>query len=165
MDAKTTAQAVDHVWEMMDRIRACMLVSKQGLTLRARPMHAMTAREENSVWFLSDRRGHKDEELRRDPQTALIFSDTSGRDFLSVSGESEVMEDRAKIAALWSGAAAAYWPRGKDDPNIQVLRFMPEQAEYWDGPSSSILVGLKRAAARLTGETPDLGDNRKVPLD
>lgn len=165
MDDRTTAQAVDHAWEMMDRIGACMLVTKRGATLRARPMHALVSREENCVWFLSDRRGHKDEELRHDPQSALVFADKAGSDFLSVAGESEVVEDRGKVAALWNGAAAAYWPTGKDDPNIQVLRFLPESAEYWDGPSSSVLIGLRMTAARLTGETPDLGDNRKVPMD
>lgn len=165
MDEKTTAGTVDHVWEMMDAIRTCMLVTKQGLTLRARPMHAFPSREENCVWFLSDRRGHKDEELRHDPQSALVFSDKTGRDFLSLSGESEVIEDRARIDQLWNDATAVWWPQGRNDPNIQVLRFLPEQAEYWDGPSSSIFVGLRLAAARLAGRPPEFGENRKVPLD
>jgi len=165
MDDRTTTEAIDHAWAMMERIRACMLVTRQGIALRARPMHAFPSREENCVWFLSDRRGHKDEELQRDPQSALVFADTSERDFLSVSGECEVVEDRARIDDLWHGGAAAWWPQGKGDPNIQVLRFLPESAEYWDGPGNSVLVALKLATARATGRRPDLGDNRKVPLD
>ncbi|QIB34834.1 pyridoxamine 5'-phosphate oxidase family protein [Ancylobacter pratisalsi] len=165
MDSKTTEQAIDKVWDMMDDIRTCMLVSKHGLTLRSRPMHAMVARDEGCVWFLSDKRGHKDEELESDPQSALIFADKADRNYLSVSGESEVMHDPAKIDELWNEAASTFWPRGKNDPNIQVLRFIPESAEYWDGPSNSVLVALKMAAARMQGRTPDLGDNRKVPLD
>lgn len=158
------SEAIDRVWEMMDDIRTCMLVTKQRLTLRARPMHAVPSREEGCVWFLTDARGHKDEELMRDPQGALVFADKSNNDFLSVSGEAEVLNDRTKINELWSDAAKAFWPAGKGDPNIRVLRFLPEDAEYWDGPSS-IIVGLKLAAARMTGRTPDLGENRKVPLD
>lgn len=165
MDDRSTQQAIDHVWEMMEEIGTCMLVSRLGVTLRGRPMRAIPQQEENAVWFLSDRRGHKDEELQREPQSALIFADPSGRDFLSVSGETEIVEDRARIDDLWSEGAAAWWPQGKADPNIQVLRFVPDQAEYWDGPSSAILTSLKLAAARLKGEVPDLGDNRKVPLE
>ncbi|MCS0504898.1 pyridoxamine 5'-phosphate oxidase family protein [Ancylobacter mangrovi] len=166
MDTMSTEKAVDHVWDMMDDIRTCMLVSKQGLTLRARPMHAINAREEGCVWFLSDRRGHKDEELQRDPQSALVFVDKSGRDFLSVTGETEVVQDRRKIDDLWSEGAAAYWPeQGKNDPNIEVLRFVPENAEYWDGPANGALVALKLVSARMAGRKPDLGENRKVPLD
>lgn len=149
----------------MESIGTCMLVTKQGLTLRGRPMRALPAREEGCVWFLADRRGHKDEELGRDPQSALIFAHPGRNDFLSVSGETEVLNDPARVDALWNDAARAFWPAGRRDPNICVLRFLPEEAEYWDGPSSSVLIGLKMAAARLTGEAPDLGENRKVPLD
>jgi len=163
-DDRTTGQAIDHVWEMMDDIRTCMLVSKQGLTLRGRPMHATTAREEGCIWFLSDRRGHKDEELQRDPQSALVFVDRAGRNFLSVSGETEILRDRAKIDELWSDALAAFWPEGRSDPNILVLRFLPEDAEYWDGPSSSIIVALNKAATHPDSHKVDLGDNRKVPM-
>jgi len=163
MTDTTTNEAVDRVWEMMDDIRTCMLVTKQGLTLRARPMHARPSREEGCIWFLTDTHGHKDEELAHDPQGALAFADKSANDYLSVSGECEVLNDRAKINELWTDAAKAFWPAGKDDPSIRVLRFLPEDAEYWDGPSS-MMVGLKLAAARIAGTTPDLGENRKVPL-
>ncbi|GLK74293.1 pyridoxamine 5'-phosphate oxidase family protein [Ancylobacter dichloromethanicus] len=165
MDDKTTGQAADQVWKMMEDIRTCMLVTRQGATLRGRPMHAFPSREEGCVWFLTDRRGHADDELARDPQGALTFAKDSARDFLSVSGECEVLDDRARIDALWNEAARAFWPEGKGDPNIRVLRFLPADAEYWDGTSSSVLITLKMAAARLTGERADLGDNRKVPLD
>lgn len=165
MDHKTTEQAIDQVWEMMEDIRTCMLVTKQGLTLRGRPMHAFPSREEGCVWFLTDRRGHADDELARDPQGALTFANASKNDFLSVSGECEVTDDRAKIDELWNDAARAYWPEGKGDPNIRVLRFLPSDAEYWDGTASSIMITLKMAAARLKGERADLGDNRKVPLE
>lgn len=162
---KTTSEAIDTVWAMMAEIRTCMLVTKQGLTLRGRPMHAFPAREEGCVWFLTDRRGHVDDELARDPQGCLTFAKSSSNDFLSVSGECEVLDDRAKVDELWNDAARAYWPDGKDDPNIRVLRFLPADAEYWDGTGSSILITIKMLAARVTGERANLGENRKVPLD
>ncbi len=165
MDDRNTDEAIDQVWQMMEDIRTCMLVTKQGVTLRGRPMHAFPAREEGCIWFLTDRRGHADDELSRDPQGALTFANGTKNDFLSVSGECEVLDDRAKVAELWNDAARAYWPQGKDDPNIRVLRFLPADAEYWDGTASSILITLKMVAARIKGERANLGDNRKVPLD
>lgn len=164
-DETTTQQAIDKVWSMMDDIRICMLVTREGETLRARPMDAHASREEGCVWFLSDRRGHKDDELQTHPQAALTFAHPGRNDYLSVSGEAEVMNDRRKIDELWSDMNKAFWPNGKTDPNICVVRFMPDHAEYWDGPSSSIGVALKMMAARLTGSPTDLGENRKVPLD
>jgi len=162
---KTTNEAIDRVWEMMADMRICMLVTREGETLRGRPMDAHPSREEGCVWFLSDRRGHKDDELQHDPQSALTFAHPGKNDYLSVSGQAEVSNDRAKIDELWSDMNKAFWPKGKTDPNICVVRFLPESAEYWDGPSSSIGVAFKMMAARLTGSPTDLGENRKVPLD
>lgn len=165
MSTVTESEAVDRVWEMMADIRICMLVTREGQTLRGRPMDAHASREEGCVWFLTDRRGHKDDELERDPQAALIFSKPGDNDYLSVSGEAEVSNDRTKIDELWTDMNKAFWPEGKTDPNIRVVRFLPEQAEYWDGPSTSVGTVLKMAAARLTGRPTDLGENRKVSLD
>lgn len=162
---RTAADSTDRVWEMMEDIRICMLVTREGATLRGRPMDAHPSREEGCIWFLSDRRGHKDDELERDPQAALTFAHPGKNDYLSVSGEAEISSDRAKIDELWTDMNKAFWPKGKDDPNICVVRFLPERAEYWDGPSSSIMVALKMVAARISGSPTDLGENRKVPLD
>jgi hypothetical protein len=45
-----------------------------------------------------------------------------------------------------------------------VLRVIPENAEYWDTRGNSSVVTLKLAAARLSGNPPDLGENKKVLL-
>jgi len=157
--------AADKVWDMMEDIATCMMITRQGETLRGRPMRAHVSREEGAVWFLSDRRGHKDEELQRDPQAALTFVKPSDNDYLSVSGQAEVSADRAKIDELWSDIDKVFWPEGKGDPNIIVVRFMPEHAEFWDGPSNGVSTALRMAAARLTGKQADLGENRKVSMD
>jgi hypothetical protein len=39
---------------------------------------------------------------------------------------------------------------------------VPERGEYWDGPSSAVVVAAKMAGAILGGTRPDLGDNEKV---
>jgi len=55
-------------------------------------------------------------------------------------------------------------PGGPDDPNVRVLRVEPVTAELWDGPSSAAGAAFEFAKARLTGEKPNLGENRKVTV-
>jgi len=45
---------------------------------------------------------------------------------------------------------------------VRILRVTPEQAEYWDARGNAITVALKLMAARMSGEPPELGANRKV---
>ena len=46
-----------------------------------------------------------------------------------------------------------------------MLRVKPITAELWDGPASKAVAIYEVAKARLTGETPNLGENRKVTVE
>lgn len=153
---------VDHVWNMMDKHHICMLATHDGGTIRTRPMAAHVEPGENAVYFLTDERRHKDDEIRANPNVCLAFADVDGDDYVSLTGRAEVANDRAKIKELWSIAAKAWWASA-DDPNIRLLKVTPIDAEYWDGAGSMIST-LMMAGAALAGGTPDLGENKKVKM-
>ena len=50
-----------------------------------------------------------------------------------------------------------------EDPNIRVIKIIPDDAEFWDTPGS-VISYVKMAAAAITGNRPDLGENRKVAM-
>ena len=56
------------------------------------------------------------------------------------------------------------WWSGPDDPNACLLRVTPLTAELWDGPASRAVAAFQFAKPLLTGEKPDLGENRKVTV-
>lgn len=152
----------DRIWSAVEAVRVCMMTTADGGRLRARPMHAMAERDEGAIWFFTDVTDRKDDETRANPQACLAFAEPRDNLFVSLSGRVELVDDRAKARGLWSPAAKAYFPNGPDDPNLRLLRFVPERGEYWDGPSSAVVVAAKMAGAILGGTRPDLGDNEKV---
>jgi general stress protein 26 len=81
-----------------------------------------------------------------------------------MAGRAEMLRDIARAQELWSPETQAWWPKGPTDPDVRVLRVVPDHAEYWDARRNSITVALKLAAARLSGHPPDLGENKKVAL-
>jgi general stress protein 26 len=160
--ADETARDVDRVWELMKKIGFAMLVTRDGDKLRARPMSAYLQREENTIYFLSDARRHKDEEIARNPSVNLSFADASNQKYVSLTGNAVVSNDRAKIRELFSTPAKAWWDSA-EDPNIRVLKITPDDAEFWDSPGT-VISYVKMAAAAVSGTRPDLGDNRKVSM-
>jgi hypothetical protein len=48
---------------------------------------------------------------------------------------------------------------------VRVLTIAPVMAELWDGPSSSLVAAYEFAKARMTGEKPMLGENRKKTVE
>ena len=160
--ADDNARNVDRVWELMKKIGFAMLVTRDGDKLRARPMSAYPEREENAIYFLTDARHHKDEEVTRNTSVNLSFADAGSQKYISVTGSATVSNDRAKVKELFSTAAKAWWDSA-DDPNIRVLKVIPDDAEFWDTPGS-VISYAKMAVAAATGTRPNIGDNRKVSM-
>ena len=156
------AQDIDRTWELMKKIGFAMMVTHEGEKLRARPMAAYLDRDANTIFFLTDARRHKDDEIAANPHINLSFADAGDMKFVSVSGTAVVSNDRAKIKELFNTPAKAWWDSA-EDPNIRVLKFTPEEAEYWDSPGT-VISYVKMAAAAVTNTRPDLGTNRKVAI-
>jgi general stress protein 26 len=155
---------VDRVWQIAKKIGTCMLVTSTGAGMRARPMHALPDRGAGCIWFVTDRRGAKDDEIKAGPVVCVAFADTDSNTYLSITGSAEVLHNVGKAEELWSNEAQAWWPKGPTDPQVRVLRVVPDNAEFWDARGNSITVALKLAAARMTGSQPDLGEDRKVRM-
>jgi general stress protein 26 len=153
---------VQHAFDLMKKITFAMLVTRDGDKIRSRPMAATVEPEHNAIYFLTDARRHKDEEIARDHHVNLAFADPSAQKYVSLSGTATVSNDRAKIRELFTTAAKAWWDNA-DDPNIRVLKIAPEEAEYWDSPGTLVSY-VKMAVAAVSGSRPDLGDNRKVAI-
>ena len=61
------------------------------------------------------------------------------------------MRDRDHVRRLWKDAYKVYF-KGEDDPNIVLLRFTPEAAEYWDNSGfEGLKFALRFAKAYVTG--------------
>lgn len=162
MVASAATKDIDRTWDLMEKIGFAMLVTRDGEQMRARPMSAFVERDHNAIYFLTDARRHKDDEIAAHPEVNLAFADTGGQKYVSLTGLAAVSNDRAKIKELFSTPAKAWWDSA-DDPNIRVLKVTPNDAEFWDSPGSLVSY-VKMAAAVVTGSRPDLGDNRKVAM-
>jgi general stress protein 26 len=152
----------DRVWELMKKTPICMLTTWDGKDMHSRPMDARSRPQENTIYFLTDDRRHKDDEIRQFPKVMLAFADNSNYKFVSLSGRAEVSNDRAKIKELWEPTAKAWWDSA-DNPNIRVLKVTPVEAEYWDSPGKIVSM-IKMGVAAVTGSRPDLGENKKVAM-
>jgi len=150
--------------DKISKIETAMLVTaEQDGSLRARPMQALKL-DGNALWFLTGSNSSKSSEIKNESHVNLSFADESSKLYVSVSGIATVNRDRQKIEELWSEPFKAWFPEGKDDPNIAVIRVEITQAEYWDTPSSPVVHLIGYAKAVVTGESYHPGDNEKISV-
>lgn len=130
-------------------------------SLRGRPMALAAADPDGTLWFATDRHSGKVDELDHDRHVVVTLQ--SKTTFVSLSGTAGTVDDRAKLAELWKAEWRVWFPGGKDDPTITLLRVDGTAGEYWDNSGASGLKYLIEAGkALLSGTRPDAGDDPKV---
>jgi general stress protein 26 len=160
-DAQMPAEeAIDTIWYLAKSIDFCMFVTWDGERQRARPLSARPDRDEHRIYFLTDVDGAKDEQIERFPKVTLAFSDIRAHDYVVITGDARVSDDRAKTRELWTRADEAWWDSA-DDPAIRVIAVEPADAELWKGPNR-LVAGAKMLTAAVTGAKVDFGENRKI---
>ena len=153
----------DRVWQIIENVGVGMLTTRFAGGLRARPVEPRCDRAEGVIFVVTDARSAKEHEIEANADVGLVVIDHKAKAYLSITARSEVLDDHARAAAIWKKTDNIWW-NGPDDPNVRVLKLLPSTAELWDGPSSSAVAAFELAKARVTGEKPNLGENRKVTL-
>lgn len=165
MNNGTKQENIEKLRELINGIDIAMLttVDEDG-TLRSRPMGTQEAEFDGDLWFITSVDTAKVAEIRKERQVNVSYADSSGHRYVSVSGTATVIDDKAKVDEFWSPIYKAYFPEGKDDPKLRVLKVTVTKAEYWDSPGGIIptIIGFAQA---LAGREADLGDNMKLNLN
>ena len=64
---------INRVWEVVEKVGVCMMTTRFSEGLRARPLEAKADRDARAIWFLTDRRAAKDDEIEDLPEICLTF--------------------------------------------------------------------------------------------
>ncbi len=97
-----------------------------------RPMamqkHRASSRE---LWFVTSLESTKVHDLESDAQCAIaLYSGQHSATYVSISGSAEIVRDRQMIHRLWEPGWRAWFPQGADEPDIALIHFRAEHAEY-----------------------------------
>lgn len=82
---------------------------------------------------------------------------------VSLSGRGEVDTDRERIKRLWTPLAKPWFPEGPDSTNLALLKFVPDAADDWDGPSSRMVrafgIIASAIASAIAGKPVAMGEH------
>ena len=154
---------IARVWDIIEQVGICMLTTRFDGGLRARPLEARPDRDAGLIWFVTDLHSGKEHEIEIEHDVGLVFIDPNEKAYLSITARAVVQRDPGRAKAIWKSTDNMWW-NGPNDPNVCVLRVEPLVAELWDGPASNAVAAYEFAKARLTGEKPNLGENRKITV-
>jgi general stress protein 26 len=163
MDADTNP--VELLKRLLEDIEYAMLTSRaRDGALDSRPVQVLQIDADAAIWFFTNAASGKVEEISADAHVNLAFADTSHKRFVSVAGNAEIIADPQKIDELWTPSQTVFFPRGRSDPSLALLKVAPGSARYWNGNESALGMLLKFGKAVLRREASDLGVSGRLDL-
>ena len=167
METHSRDEALHKLRELVKDIDFCMLTTiDENGDPHSRPMSSNGDIDpDGDLWFFTNLSSHKVTEIENLPKVNLSFADPDNQRYISITGVADLVRDRKKIEELWRPEFKIWFPKGKDDPEIALLRITLQKGEYWDNPSSTIGFALSFVSSLVTGKQPDLGENKKIEFN
>lgn len=165
MNDMSRSEAIAKIWTLIRDTKIAMLTTHSSHGLHSRPMATQELEFQGELWFLSRQQSGKVDEIEHGGMVNLTYVNSGAHAYVSLSGRAELSQDRAKIDELWKPMHMAWFPLGKDDPEIMVIKVMVDEAEYWDAPGNALVRSYQLLKAVVTQGKSKVGDHQKVALD
>lgn len=156
-------EAVKKFKELVEDIRVCMFITATNSDEHTRPMSTAEVEEDGTLWFFTDVRSVKVDEVSRERDVHLTYAHPGKESYLDVWGKGNVVRDRQQIKDKWSPVVKAWFPDGEDDPNLALLKIVPTEVYYWEAKSGKMIQFFKMAVAAVTGN-PKIADGAEGKL-
>lgn len=157
-------EAIKKVKEMAEDIDFAMMATNlKQAPIHMIPMSTKKVDDHGNIWFLSNKNSTHNENIMKDTNLHLIYSDTGDMQFLNVYGTATITTDRNMIDELY-GSGDDAWFDGKDDPNITAISVKPTEAFYWDPKNGKLVTLVKMGVGAITGNEPDLMDQGSIKI-
>lgn len=136
---------------MLKEFNTAMLVSiSTDGSIRSRPMAIQDPDGLNDcdLWFVTEHNSPKVVEINQDHRVCIACFRQRDGAYLSISAAARIENNRDEIARLWKPDWKLWFPEGKDDPSIALMKCNVQRAEYWEpkGGKLRVLFDMLRAA-------------------
>ena len=162
----TAADAEKEFWKSLKDSNTGLLGLDQP-GYHAQPMTAFREEETGTIWFFT----RDDTDLAKDAgvggaQSAMFHYGSKDQNvWACIAGDLSVHgHDREIIDRYWNPVLAAWYPDGKDDARLTILRFDADDGRVWVSKGGLIKFAFEIAKANLTKTIPDAGGVADVNL-
>lgn len=158
-------EALKKFKKLVNDINVCMFITNNQDNNHTRPMATIEVDDNGTLWFYTDIRSIKVEEVSQKKEVHLVYAHPGQEKYLDVCGQASIITDKQQIKDKWSPIVKAWFPNGVDDPNLALLKVQPTETYYWDAETGKMVAFLKIAASVVTGKKLAEGAEGKLSVN
>ncbi len=148
----------ERLWKAIEHEKTGMLGVLGGPEQHLQPMTGYPERETGAVWFFVRRDNDLIRQLDQGGGKAMFCLNDGKAVWACMSGDLIERRDQDRIDRFWNPVAGAWFPEGKDDPELTLLRFDLIDAQVWVSQKGPLRFAYEIARANATHDEPDVGD-------
>lgn len=131
---------------------------------RCRPMQTHHIKDDGIIWFITSAKSQKCAEIAGNSKVNVSYTVPADNLYISINGTASINKNAMKVDELWSEIFRAWFPMGKTDPDIALLKVDVAHVEYWDAPDSVVGQLISVVKATLKGNPYAVGEHKNVDL-
>ncbi|RAK58867.1 hypothetical protein DJ021_03150 [Phenylobacterium hankyongense] len=161
-DTHDRAAVETRLWDEIEKHRTGMLGVVGGEPQHFQPMTAFLERGNGEIWFFT----YRDSDLARaagsGAPSMFVFQ---LKDIQAcIGGRLSDAHDVDRMDKYWNPVVAAWYPKGRDDPRLTMLRLDCDDAQVWISEAGPARFAWEITRANATHRTPDLGGSAHLDL-
>jgi len=143
--------AIEKIKELSEEKMCLLCTQLNDGSIVSRPMSTAQVDEQGFIWFFSAKNSRKNKQILDNPTVYLMYIEAGKQHYLTLRSKAMIVIDKNKVEQLWNPWLNAWFTKGKDDPNISLLKIDPEEGHYWDEKDGKIISIIKTGIAAITG--------------
>jgi general stress protein 26 len=156
---KTVAQdneAYGQLSRLLEPLTLAMLTSVDvDGALVSRPMVPLELDADGSLWFFTDKRSAKIDQLS---SVNLSFVEAARGVYLSLSGHAQIFGNHERSEPRWAMFTRPWSQEEPDSPHLALMKFVPTAGDCWDAAQNRMVRFLAVTAETSDGEAPVAGE-------
>lgn len=146
-------EAVEKLQSLVKDIGTCMFFTNTQTGIHnTRPMAVIEVDANGNLWFFTNQQSAKVKDIEIDGNVHLVFASPSKDSYLDLRGRASIEKDIKSIEDKWNPIVKAWFPEGKNDPELCLIKVKTDEAHYWDTDNSKMVEMFKVVASVITGK-------------
>ena len=141
----------------------CVMLGTPNSDAHMQPMSPQVDVEDGAIYFFSDTTSHLGKALLEEPGFAHMCH--IEKDYQAcVKGYLITHDDPETVEKFWNPVVSAWYPGGKTDPKLMMLKFVPHDASLWASDKNILTFAYEITKANINDELPDMGKQKDIDL-